>query len=93
MKIDNTELRDLLKRIETKAATALASQPHDDDKCAEGLMRTVREIAEMAGMVGFCLTVVAFLWLYCVITPPQMSGEYDLAAEATAAYLAEGGVE
>jgi hypothetical protein len=90
MKIDNTELRDLLKRIETKAAAALASQPHDEGKCTEGLMRTIREIAEMA---GFCFAMVAFLWLYCAVTPPQMSGEYDLAAEATAAYLAEGGAE
>ena len=93
MKIDNTELRELLKRIEAKASAALASQPHDDKACATGLMKAVREIAEMAGVVGFCLTAAALLWLYCAITPPQMSGEYDRAAEATAAHLAEGGAE
>ena len=93
MTIDNTNLRDLLKRIEVKAASALANQPHDEVECASGLKKAIKEIGEIAGVVGTCVVAAALLWAFCEITPPQMSGEYDIAAEATAAYLAEGGAE
>lgn len=36
------------------------------------------------GVVAFCLLVVVTVWLYLMATPPQMSGEYDRAAEASA---------
>lgn len=31
--------------------------------------------------IGFCVIAVILAWLYCVATPDQMSGEYDLAAQ------------
>lgn len=32
--------------------------------------------------VLFCVFTVVFVWLYCLATPAQMSGEYDLAEQA-----------
>lgn len=32
--------------------------------------------------VLFSALMVVFMWLYCRITPPQMSAEYDLAVQA-----------
>ncbi len=32
--------------------------------------------------VLFCVFTVVFVWLYCLATPSQMSGEYDLAEQA-----------
>ena len=93
MNIENVQLREALQRIEVKAASALANQPHDEVECASGLKKAIQEIGEIAGVVGTCVVAAALLWAFCEITPPQMSGEYDIAAEATAAYLAEGGAE
>lgn len=37
---------------------------------------------EFVESVGFCVMAVALLWLYCKVTPDQLSGESDWTAEA-----------
>lgn len=39
-----------------------------------------KNLQDFIEAVLFCVCIVAFLWLYCIATPPQMSAEYDLAA-------------
>ena len=82
MKIDNENLRHLLKKVEARAASALAGQPHDEAECAKGLMRAVKEIAEMVGAVLLMAGFVALAAVYAMATPDQMSGECDRAVAA-----------
>lgn len=35
--------------------------------------------------VGFCVMAIALLWLYCKVTPDQLSAESDWTAEAEVA--------
>lgn len=40
-----------------------------------------KDIAEFFEAVLFCVVMWGFLWLYCRLTPAQMSAEYDLAMQ------------
>ncbi len=40
-----------------------------------------KEVIEFFEAVLFCVFMWGFLWLYCRLTPAQMSAEYDLAVQ------------
>lgn len=44
----NAMMRDVVRKIESCAASCLASQPPDDDSCERHLVRSLAKIAEMA---------------------------------------------
>ena len=50
-------------------------------------------VRDFFGGVLFAIMVVVLFWLYLIVTPDQMSGEYDKAAEeAERAGIEIGGV-
>ena len=49
----NIAMRDIVRKVESKAMVCLASQPSEDDACERHLMRTLVQIADMTkGYLG-----------------------------------------
>ena len=49
----NVAMRDIVRKVESKAMVCLSSQPSDDEACERHLMRTLVQIADMTkGYLG-----------------------------------------
>lgn len=48
----------------------------------QGAITMSNTLQNLLEAVLFCVFTVVFVWLYCLATPSQMSGEYDLAEQA-----------
>ena len=75
MKLENDDLWDALKRIKEKAEAALSAGEEGRGSPA----RAMREIGEIAGTFLAAAIFVGLAWAYMVLTPPQYSGECELA--------------
>ena len=77
MTVENEELRTAIRRIEAKAASALATQPSGDQECYRHLVRRMREIGDIAGAFFTAVAIAAAIWAYAALTPSQMSAECE----------------
>lgn len=59
----------------------------------EKKMNRIEMAKEIVADVAFCLIVVLLAVAYCVLTPPQMSAEYDWSAEETRLAVEAEGLE
>ena len=47
MTVKNVAMRDIVRKVESKAMVCLSSQPSEDDACERHLMRALVQIADM----------------------------------------------
>ena len=73
----NNELKNWCDR----SASDMDAAEYDAEVCRRVRRRRLRAVGDFAGCVTLIAVVVWLVWAYCKLTPDQMSGECDRAAE------------
>ena len=73
----NNELKNWCDR----SASDMDAAEYDAEVCRRVRRRRLKAVGDVAGGIVFIAVVVWLMWAYCQLTPDQMSGEGDWAAE------------